>query len=437
MSKHSPHQNPAITPERDIAAYVADRARRVREASIQLAATPTEVKNAALTAMAAALLEHADELTRANRKDLEAGRAKGLDAAMLDRLALTPARIQAMATGLNEVAALPDPVGEIENMQRRPGGFLVGRMRVPIGVIGIVYESRPNVTADAAALCIKSGNGVILKGGSEAIHSNTAIARVLDQAGAAAGLPRDCVMLLETTDRAAVDHLLVQTRYIDLIIPRGGEGLIRMVTDNSRIPVVKHDKGLCHTYVDKAADLDMALRLAENAKVQRPGTCNALETLLVHRDLAADFLPRLGTRMQKLGVKLHACPRALPLLKDSAPTTVGAVDPDWDTEWLCLEMSVKVVDSYADAVAHIRRHGSQHTEVIVTADYTTAMRFVREVDAAAVQVNASSRLHDGSVFGLGAEIGISTSRLHARGAMGLRELTCQKFVVLGDGQLRT
>ncbi|MDH5528102.1 MAG: glutamate-5-semialdehyde dehydrogenase [Nitrospirota bacterium] len=416
----------------DIAAYVTGRARAVRAASVRLATTPAEVKNRALLAMADALIARAAEIGAENQKDLDAGRAKGLDAAMLDRLALTPERIASMADGLRQIAALPDPVGEIDGMERRPGGFLVGRMRVPIGVIGIVYESRPNVTADAAALCIKSGNGVVLKGGSEAIHSNTVIARILEQAGAEAGLPSGCAALLETTDRAAVDHMLVQEQSIDLIIPRGGEGLIRMVVEKSRIPVIKHDKGLCHTYIDRAADLDMALNLTENGKIQRPGTCNTTETVLVHRDIAEKFLPPLAARMRERGVALHACPRALPLLPDAVPAT----DADWDTEWLRLEMSVKVVDGYDDAVAHIRAHGSEHTEVIVTADYPTAMRFVREVDAASVHVNASSRLHDGNVFGLGAEIGISTSRLHARGAMGLKELTCQKFVVLGDGQLR-
>jgi len=416
----------------NIAEYVRDRAARVKAASGRLAAMTAEVKNRALEGMAGALVAGASAIAAGNEKDLAAGREKGLAGAMLDRLALDGPRIRAMADGLLEVAALPDPVGEITDMTRRPGGFLVGRMRVPIGVIGIVYESRPNVTADAAALCIKSGNGVVLKGGSEAIHSNTAIARILERAGHEAGLPDDAVALLETTDRDAVGHMLRQTESIDLIIPRGGEGLIRMVTENSRIPVIKHDKGLCHTYVDKAADPAMAIDIAYNAKVQRPGVCNALETLLVHEQMADTVLPALGERLAAAGVTVHACPRSRTHMAGAVPAQEG----DFDREWLSLDLSVKVVGSFEEAAAHIERHGSRHTEAIVTGDYAAAMRFVREVDAAAVLVNASSRLHDGGMFGLGAEIGISTSRIHARGAMGLKELTCQKFVVLGDGQLR-
>ncbi|MFQ5508015.1 MAG: glutamate-5-semialdehyde dehydrogenase [Leptospirillia bacterium] len=417
---------------KDIAQYVQQRAEAVAQAATRLACLSGDVKDAALTAMADSLVAHADEICTANAKDLDAGRENGLSDAMLDRLTLTDVRIAAIADGIREIAALPDPVGEIDGMQRRPGGFLMGRMRVPIGVIGIIYESRPNVTADAAALCIKSGNGVLLRGGSEAIHSSTAIARVLNEAGAKAGLPDNCVALLETTDRTAVDHMLTQEQSIDLIIPRGGEGLIRMVTEKSRIPVIKHDKGLCHTYVDKAADPAMAIDIAYNAKAQRPGVCNSLETLLVHKDAAGTVLPMLAKRLRDGGVTAHACPESLKLMDGAVPAT----EADWDREWLSLDLSVKVVDSYEDALDHIRTHGSEHTEVIITEDYATAMRFVREVDAASVHVNASSRLHDGSVFGLGAEIGISTSRIHARGAMGIRELTCQKFVVLGDGQIR-
>lgn len=416
----------------DIAAYVVAKANDVKIAAPRLAVLPSEVKNTALTAMADALIEHAETIIQANKKDLDAGRNNGLTDAMLDRLTLDQARIKQMANGLREVAALPDPVGQITNMTRRPGDFLVGRMRVPIGVIGIVYESRPNVTADAAALCIKSGNPVLLKGGSEAIHSNVAIAHILDEAGRKAGLPENCVVLLESTDRKAVTHMLQQDQAIDLIIPRGGEGLIRFVTETSRIPVIKHDKGLCHTYIDRAADLDMAINITVNAKAQRPSGCNALETLLVHREVAEPLLPRLAERLKEAGVTVHACPNSLQRMPGAIPVT----DADWDTEWLTLEMSVKVVDSYEEALDHIQAHGSKHTEVIITQDHATAMRFLREVDAASVQVNASSRLHDGSVFGLGAEIGISTSRIHARGAMGLEELTCQKFVVLGDGQIR-
>jgi len=416
----------------NIAAYVAAKANAVKQAAPRLAVLSAEIKNAALESMADALVARADEMIAANAKDLDAGRARGLTDAMLDRLTLTPERIAQMADGLKEIAALPDPVGEIDGMTRRPGGFLVGRMRVPIGVIGIVYESRPNVTADAAALCIKSGNGVVLKGGSEAIHSNSIIARILDEAGRKAGLPDDCVALLESTDRQAVTHMLHQDQAIDLIIPRGGSGLIRFVTETSRIPVIKHDAGICHTYIDKAADPDMAISLALNAKVQRPGVCNALETLLIHREIAATVLPRLAERYQAANVQIHACENSIRYLPGALPVQAA----DWDTEWLTLEMSIRVVDDYDQALTHIRDHGSKHTEVIVTRDYATAMNFLREVDAASVQVNASSRLHDGSVFGLGAEIGISTSRIHARGAMGLEQLTCQKFVVLGDGQLR-
>ncbi len=414
------------------AAYVADQAARVKTASLRLSSLPTAVKDAALTAMADALIAQSASLIAANQKDLDSGIERGLDAAMLDRLTLNPERIEQMANGLHEIVQLPDPVGEISDMKSRPGGFMVGRMRVPIGVIGIIYESRPNVTADAAGLCIKSGNAVLLKGGSEAIHSNTAIARVLDEAGQQAGLPPHCLALLETTEREAVMQMLQQIDSIDLIIPRGGKGLIRMVSEHSRIPVIKHDDGICHVYVDQAADLEMAIELTLDAKTQRPGVCNALETLLIHKQVATELLPRLGKRLAAAGVTVHASPDALPHLPEAVPAT----DKDWDTEWLRLEMSIRVVDSYADALDHIQQHGSQHTEVIVTNDHTLAMRFLREVDAASVQVNASPRLHDGAVFGLGAEIGISTARLHARGAMGLVELTSQKFVVFGDGALR-
>jgi len=417
----------------DIAAYVTTQANAVKAAAPGLAILPAEVKNNALKAMAQALMDNTKAIVSANAKDLDAGRERGLTDAMLDRLSLTQDRIQQMADGLLEVAALVDPVGQISNMTVRPGGFMVGRMRVPIGVIGIVYESRPNVTADAAALCLKSGNPVLLKGGSEAIHSNVAIARTLNEAGGKAGLPDNCVVLLESTDRQAVTHMLQQDQAIDLIIPRGGEGLIRFVTENSRIPVIKHDKGVCHTYVDRAADLDMAIELCLNAKVQRPSGCNALETLLVHRDVAEPLLTRLAIRLAEAGVTVHACANSLERIPKAIPATAS----DWDTEWLTLEMSIKVVESYDDALAHILRHGSKHTEVIVTRDHATAMNFLRQVDAASVQVNASSQLHDGSMFGLGAEIGISTSRIHARGAMGLEQLTCEKFVVLGDGQIRS
>jgi glutamate-5-semialdehyde dehydrogenase len=382
--------------------------------------------------MAAGLENEAARLISENRKDLMEAEKKGLSKAMIDRLTLNPDRIKAMSDGLREVAALPDPVGEVLRMWRRPNGMEVGRMRVPIGLIGIIYESRPNVTADSAALCLKSGNGVLLRGGSEAVHSNTAIVEALSKAGAEAGIPEGAVSFIENPDRACVMEMLKQNRFVDLIIPRGGEGLIRMVSENSTIPVIKHDKGLCHVYVDGKADLAMAEEICYNAKVQRPGTCNAMETMLVHEDVAAVFLPSVIGRMKKAGVEIRGCAKT----KAVVPDISEATDADWDTEYNDLILNVKTVSSMEEAMEHIAAHGSQHSEAIVTNDYQNARRFQREVDASAVFVNVSTRLNDGFEFGLGAEIGISTTRIHARGPMGLEELTSTKFIVLGNGQIR-
>jgi len=382
--------------------------------------------------MAAELEKEQAMLIAENRKDLAAAETKGLSKAMIDRLTLTSERVKAMADGMREVAALPDPVGEVLRMWRRPNGMEVGKMRVPIGLIGIIYESRPNVTADSAALCLKSGNGVLLRGGSEAVHSNNAIVKVLSKAGAAAGIPDGSVSFIENPDRACVMEMLKLNQFIDLIIPRGGEGLIRMVSENSTIPVIKHDKGVCHTYVDSKADLAMAEEICFNAKVQRPGTCNAMETMLVHQDVASKFLPAIAARLKTSKVEIRACAKTRAIIPDSKEAT----DKDWDTEYNDLILNVKTVTSMEEAMEHIAAHGSQHSEAIVTTDYQTARRFQREVDASAVFVNASTRLNDGFEFGLGAEIGISTTRIHARGPMGLEELTSTKFIVLGNGQLR-
>jgi len=416
----------------DIKQFVSDKAQKAKAASRKLANISTEIKNNALFKMAAGLEKEAARLISENRKDLIEAEKKGLSKAMIDRLTLTPDRIKAMSDGLREVAALPDPVGEVLRMWRRPNGMEVGRMRVPIGLIGIIYESRPNVTADSAALCLKSGNGVLLRGGSEAVHSNNAIVEVLSRAGADAGIPEGAVSFIENPDRACVMEMLKLNQFIDLIIPRGGEGLIRMVSENSTIPVIKHDKGICHVYVDSKADLTMAEEICFNAKVQRPGTCNAMETMLVHQDVAKTFLPAIIGRMKKAGVEIRGCGQT----KSIVPDIIAATDKDWDTEYNDLILNVKIVQTMEEAMGHIAAHGSQHSEAIVTNDYQNARRFQREVDASAVFVNASTRLNDGFEFGLGAEIGISTTRIHARGPMGLEELTSTKFIVLGNGQVR-
>ena len=416
----------------DVRALVEQKARGAREAARALALAPTRTKNEALLQMARGLVEKGEALLAANRADLERARGRGLARAFLDRLTLSESRVEDMAQGLREIAALPDPVGTVAESWRRPNGLEISRVRVPLGVIGFIYEARPNVTADAAGLCVKSGNAVILRGGSEAIESNTAIAAVLAKAVEKVGAPADAIQFVEVTDRDAVAVLLELDGLVDLVIPRGGEEFVRWVTERSRVPVLKHDKGLVHLYVDAAADLAMAGRLAVNAKVQRPSVCNALETLLVHEDVAAGFLPALAARLAEAGVELRGCPRTLALVPGARPAT----DADWDTEYLDLILAVRVVDDLDQALAHIRRHGSGLAEAIVTNDLRHARRFTQEVDAAAVLVNASTRLVDGNQLGMGAEMGISTSRLHARGPVGVRELTTTKFVVLGDGQVR-
>jgi glutamate-5-semialdehyde dehydrogenase len=407
--------------------------RAAKEAAARLGKADSSRKNAALAGMAKGLRERSDWLQAENRKDMDAGKAKGLPAAMLDRLLLTDARIRQMADGIGEVITLPDPVGEVLKMGRRPNGLWVGRMRIPLGVIGIIYESRPNVTADATALCVKSGNAVILRGGSEAIRSNTAIARILRDALSGSGLPADSVSIIEQTDRKAIDCLLAAEDFIDLIIPRGGEGLIRSVAEKSRIPVIKHYKGVCHIYVDEDADLRQAIPVCINAKVQRPGVCNAMETLLVHGKAAPVFLPAVAAELVKSGVELRGCPKTVRLVPQAKP----ASEEDWGTEFLDLILAVKVVSSMEEAMEHIRRYGSLHTEAILTKDHARAMRFVREVDSSLVLVNASTRFNDGFQLGLGAEIGISTTKIHAFGPMGLEELTTTKFIAFGDGQVRT
>lgn len=397
-----------------------------------LAALPGSVKDEMLGRMATALEENIPSLIAANALDLGAGRAKGLSAAMLDRLALDAERVRAMAAGLREVAALPDPVGEITGMWRRPNGLQVGRMRIPLGVIGIVYESRPNVTADAAALCLKSGNAVILRGGSEAIHSNRAIGALLQGVLADLHLPAAALQVVTTTDREAILELLKRDEEIDLIIPRGGESLIRFVAEHSRIPVIKHYKGVCHVFVDASADFAMAEEIALNAKVQRPGVCNSMETLLVHQDIAATFIPRIAAALGAAGVEIRGCPRVCSL----APAAKAATAADWAAEYLDLILAIKVVADLDAALDHIHTYTSLHTEAIITSNYANAQRFIREVNSSTVMVNASTRFADGNQLGLGAEIGISTTKLHSFGPMGLEDLTTRKFIVFGDGQIR-
>lgn len=416
----------------DIKSYIAEKGKKAREGARRLATLSTRVKDNALLSMADALERETERLRLENQKDIDAAKKKSLSFALIDRLTLNENRIKEMARGLKDVAGLPDPVGEITRMWPRPNGMQVGRIRVPIGVIGIIYESRPNVTADSAGLCIKSGNSVFLRGGSEAIHSNRAIAEIMVEAGSKAGLPDGAITMVDIVDREAVMEMLRLDQYIDLIIPRGGEELIRTVTANSTIPVIKHDRGLCHTYVDEYADAKMAQEICYNAKVQRPGTCNAMETMLVHRNIAAGFLPGMIARLRKGGVELRGCPEVVRM----DPSIRAATEEDWNTEYLDLILNIKIVESMEEALRHIETYGSRHSEAIVTNDHPRAMSFLREVDAAAVFVNASTRLHDGGQFGLGAEIGISTTRIHARGPMGLEELTSAKFIVLGDGQLR-
>ena len=406
---------------------MAQRARRAKE---ELARLSTSTKNSILKDMAGRLLKAEKGILRANEEDVRLAKEKGKSLALLDRLTLNPSRIENMAKSLREVASLPDPVGRIMKTTRRPNGLVIKKVRVPIGVIAMIYEARPNVTVEASALALKSGNAIILKGGSEAQGSNLALTKILNEAK---GLPGGAIQLVKTISRQAVRELLRLNDYIDLVIPRGGEGLIQMVRETSTIPVIAHAKGLCHTYVDGDADLDMALKVVYNAKVQRPGVCNALETLLVHRDIAQRFLPRMVERLEGAGVEVRGCPETRRIV----PGINEATDADWETEYLDLILSIKVVKDLDEALEHISRYGSNHSEAIITKNEKAIERFLREVDASAVFVNASTRLHDGGEFGLGAEIGISTQKLHARGPMGLEELTTYKYLVYGRGQVRT
>jgi len=416
----------------DAKQLVEARARAAREGARALALCSTRVKNDALAQMARALEEKAAALMDVNRDDVERARADGHPRAFLDRLTLTEGRIDEMAGGLRQIAALPDPVGSVVETWRRPNGLEISRVRVPLGVIGFIYESRPNVTADAVGLCLKSGNAVVLRGGSEAIESNAMIAALLAKAADKAGAPPDAIQFIDTTDRAAVAEMLELSDLLDLVIPRGGEEFVRWVAARSRVPVLKHDRGLVHVFVDADADLEMAKAIVLNAKAQRPTVCNALETLLVHRDIAGRFLPPAAQRLAEAGVELRGCPRTQVLV----PGALAATERDWDEEYLDLVLAVRVVDGLDDAIAHIRRHGSGLAEGIVTNTLAHARRFTREVDAAAVLVNASTRLVDGGQFGMGAEMGISTSRVHARGPVGVQELTTIKYVIQGDGQIR-
>jgi glutamate-5-semialdehyde dehydrogenase len=416
----------------DVKTLVTQKARAARDAAATLALCPTKTKNDALAQMARALEEKTAALIEVNRADLERARAGGQTRAFLDRLTLTETRIEQMARGLREIAALPDPVGDVVETWRRPNGLEIARVRVPLGVIGFIYESRPNVTADAAGLCLKSGNAVLLRGGSEAIESNTMIAALLAKAVEKAGGPAEAIQFVETPDRAAVAAMLELDGLLDLVIPRGGEDFVRWVAERSRVPVLKHDKGVVHVYLDAAADAEMATAIVVNAKAQRPSVCNALETLLVHKAAAPRLLPGLVKRLVAAGVEVRGCPRTRAVV----PSVVAATDADWALEYLDLVLAVKVVDDLDAAMKHIRAFGTGLAEAIVTNDLAVARRFTREVDAAAVLVNASTRLVDGNQFGLGAEMGISTSRVHARGPVGVRELTTTKFVVHGDGQVR-
>jgi glutamate-5-semialdehyde dehydrogenase len=417
----------------DVTAYMSGVGRKARAASRLLAAANTGGKNAALLAMAADIDAQRDFLAEQNSKDLEAGAAKGLAAALLDRLELTPARIDSMIEGLRQVAALPDPIGEIFDMNYRPTGIQVGRMRVPLGVVGIIYESRPNVTADAAALCLKSGNATVLRGGSEAFHSNQAIAESIRRGLESAGLPNDAVQVVATTDRAAVGEMITMPEYVDVIIPRGGKGLIERISRDARVPVIKHLDGICHVYIDDQADRDKAFAVAFNAKTQRYGTCNTLETLLVAEGIAEDILPGLTDAYLQKGVELRGCGKTCALVPACKPAT----EEDWGTEYLAPILSIRILDGLTEAIDHINTYSSQHTDAIVTENITRARRFLTQVDSSSVMVNASTRFADGFEYGLGAEIGISTDKFHARGPVGLEGLTSVKFIVLGDGHIRT
>ncbi len=423
----------------DVKTYMHGLGLRAREASRAVARADTNQKNAALLAMAAAIERDTAKLLAANGEDMDRARAAGYDAALLDRLALTEKTVAGMAEGLRQIAALPDPVGEIDDLKFRPSGIQVGKMRVPLGVIGIIYEARPNVTADAAGLCLKSGNAAILRGGSEAIQSNQAVAACVKEGLLAAGLPEAAVQVVETTDRAAVGELITMKDFVDVIVPRGGKGLIERISGEARVPVIKHLHGNCHVYVDDKADLAKAVKIVENAKTQRYGTCNTTESLLVARSVAASVLPDIGRMLSGKGVEMRCCHETMELLQaaDVAQDKLKmAVEQDWFEEYLAPIIAIKVVDGLDAAIFHINTHGSQHTDAIVTEDYGHARRFLREVDSSSVVVNASTRFADGFEYGLGAEIGISTDKIHARGPVGLEGLTSQKWVVLGDGHVR-
>ena len=412
---------------------IREMAKNAKEAAKVVSVLDTDKKNAALEKIAQKLLDKSGTIKEENQKDLAAGKEKGLSAAMIDRLAVNDAVIESMAKGLRDVAALRDPVGEVTGMWLRPNGLQVGRVRIPLGVIGMIYEARPNATIDAAGLCLKAGNAVILRGGSEAFHSNNVLAQVIQEALEESGIPKMAAQVVPIKEREAVQALMTQEDSIDLIIPRGGEGLIRFVAENSKIPVLKHYKGVCHVFVDDKADLAMAEEVAFNAKAQRPGVCNAMETLLVHHAVADSFLPAMAKRFSDANVEMRGCPKTCGVLSEAKEAT----EEDWPTEYLDLIVAVKVVSGMDEAMDHIAKYGSNHTEAIVTTDYNKARRFLRQVDASVVLVNASTRFNDGGELGLGAEIGISTTKLHAYGPMGLEELTTTKFVVFGNGQIRT
>lgn len=416
----------------DVKQYMQQLGQQARAASRLMAKADTGIKNRALLAIASAIRRDKEKLLAANRADLDAARAAGMETAMLDRLALSEKAVATMAEGLEQIAALADPIGEITDLKYRPSGIQVGRMRVPLGVIGIIYEARPNVTVDAAGLCIKSGNSCILRGGSEAIRCNQALAALVHEGLEAAGLPRAAVQVVETTDRAAVGELITMKEFVDVIVPRGGKGLIERISSEARIPVIKHLDGNCHVYVDNEADADKAVRILENSKTQRLGTCNTAESLLVARPVAASMLPRLAAMLIANGVEIRGCAETMKIV----PQAGAAAEEDYYTEYLAAIISCKVVSDLNEAIAHINQYSSQHTEVIVTENYTKARRFLREVDSSSVMVNASTRFADGFEYGLGAEIGISTDKIHARGPVGLEGLTSQKYVVLGDGQVR-
>jgi glutamate-5-semialdehyde dehydrogenase len=426
-----------LTASADLRGLMLAMGERARAAARELARAPTAAKNRALLAAADALVAREKTVLAANARDVKAARAEGRDDAFIDRLALTAKAIEAMAEGLREIAKLPDPVGEVSDLRYRPSGIQVGRMRVPLGVIGIIYESRPNVTADAGALCLKSGNACILRGGAESLQSNQAIAACLAAGLKAAGLPEDAVQLVSTPDRAAVGEMVAMDAHIDAIVPRGGKGLIERVSKDARVPVIKHLDGICHVYIDDRADVAKAVAIADNAKTQRYGTCNTMETLLVAQAIAAKVLPKIGKIYAAKGVEMRCCPESKAILDRAGIAGVkAAVDEDFRTEWLAPVVSITTLPGLDEAIAHIAEYGSQHTDAIVTEDWTRAQRFLREVDSSSVMVNASTRFADGYEYGLGAEVGISTNKLHARGPVGLEGLTSQKWIVLGDGHVR-